>query len=63
MKASELISLSDSELADKLKTLKTSLLDLRLSIPYNSEKDTSKVRKLKKETARIYTILNERKKS
>jgi len=63
MKASELISLSDSELADKLKTLKTSLLDLRLSILYNSEKDTSKVRKLKKETARIYTILNERKKS
>ena len=61
MKMDELKKLSDSELSGKLVELKTELQDKRLAVQNNTEKNTSLLSKLRKDTARIYTIMNERK--
>ena len=63
MKFKELKKLNNDELNLKLNEFKDQYLDKKLSILNNSLSDTSVLRKLRKDTARIYTILNERKKS
>jgi ribosomal protein L29 len=61
MKIEELKKLSDTELSEKLVELKSELQDKRLAVQNNTEKNTSLLTKLRKDTARIYTIMNERK--
>lgn len=53
--------LTNQELIEKLDQITVDLLDKRLLILNNSLKDTSVLGKLKKDTARIRTIINERK--
>ena len=61
MKVNELRKLKDEELRDKINDLNSEYLDKKLSILNNSLSDTSVLQKIKKDTARIHTILNERK--
>ncbi len=61
MKVSELRKLKDEELREKINDLNSEYLDKKLSILNNSLSDTSVLQKIKKDTARIHTILNERK--
>ena len=53
--------LTNQELIEKCDQMTVDLLDKRLLILNNSLKDTSVLGKLKKDTARIRTIINERK--
>jgi len=53
--------LTNQQLIEKLDQIIVDLLDKRLLILNNSLKDTSVLGKLKKDTARIRTIINERK--
>ena len=61
MKVEELKTLSDADLSVKLDELKLEIENKRLAIQNNTFKDTSILFKLRKDTARINTILNERK--
>ena len=61
MKVEELKTLSDADLSVKLDELKLEIENKRLAIQNNTFKDTSILSKLRKDTARINTILNERK--
>tara|TARA_A100001015_G_C14473739_1_gene512767 strand:+ start:278 stop:472 length:195 start_codon:yes stop_codon:yes gene_type:complete len=61
MKVSELRTLDKTELEKKIIDLNTEYLDKKFAILNNSLSDTSVLRKIKKDTARIHTIINERK--
>ena len=61
MKINDLRELKDEELNAKVKDLSTEYLDKKFSILNNSLSDTSVLRKIRKDTARIHTIINERK--
>ena len=61
MKVEELKKLSDADLSVKLDEIKLEIENKRLAIQNNTHKDTSILTKLRKDTARINTILNERK--
>ena len=61
MKISELRKLDASELNKKLTDLNTEYLDKKFAILNNSLSDTSVLNKIRKDTARIHTIINERK--
>jgi len=61
MKINDLRKLKDDELKTKIKDLSTEYLDKKFSILNNSLSDTSVLRKIRKDTARIHTIINERK--
>lgn len=61
MNINDLRKLKDDELKDKIKDLSTEYLDKNFSILNNSLSDTSVLRKIRKDTARIHTIINERK--
>ena len=61
MKVDELKKLSDADLSEKLDEIKLEIENKRLAIQNNTFKDTSILTKLRKDTARINTILNERK--
>jgi len=61
MKVDEIKKLSNEDLLEKLTELKVEIEDKRLAIQNNTHKDTSILSKLRKDTARINTILNERK--
>ena len=61
MKVEELKKLSDADLSVKLDEIKLEIENKRLAIQNNTFKDTSILSKLRKDTARINTILNERK--
>ena len=61
MKVDELKKLSDADLSLKLDEIKLEIENKRLAIQNNTFKDTSILSKLRKDTARINTILNERK--
>ena len=52
---------TSEKLQEKLIELNTQYLDKKLGINNNTEKDTSVLNKIKKDTARIKTILSERK--
>ena len=60
MKIADIRKLKDEELVEKLVELKTEYLDKKLAILNNSENNTSVLNKLRKDTARINTVLNER---
>jgi ribosomal protein L29 len=55
--------LDDKELILKLEENKKEYIDKKLAILNNQLQDTSVLNKIKKDTARIKTLLNERKQS
>ena len=57
----ELSKLSDEELASKIKESKKELFDLRLKQSTGSLEKPSRIHELRKNIARMNTILNERK--
>ncbi len=61
MKAVELRKLSDEELNEKIKAGKAELLNLRMQNARGSLEKPDKINLLKKDIARMLTILNERK--
>ena len=61
MKVEELKKISDADLSEKLDQIKVEIENKRLAIQSSTFKDTSILSKLRKDTARINTILNERK--
>ncbi len=60
-KLKELRALSDEELTKKIKESKKELFDLRLKISTGTLEKPSNVEELRKDIARMKTILNERK--
>lgn len=60
MKINELRKLSDKELQDKVIESKRELFDLRLKQSTGSLDKPSKIKELRKEVARMKTILRER---
>ena len=61
MKTSEIRALTDEEILAKIKAGKAELLDLRMQNAKGSLEKTDKINLLRKEVARMMTILNERK--
>ena len=61
MKVNELRKLDDNGLQQKLNELSEEYLDKKFAILNNSLSDTSVLNKLRKDTARIRTIISERK--
>ena len=60
MKPSEVRGLSDAELQDKLKELKSELFNLRFQIATMKLENPMRVRQVKKDIARVHTIRTER---
>ena len=60
MKASELRELSVEELQTKLTELKTELFNLRFQLAVNQLENTSRIGAVKKDIARVSTILRKR---
>lgn len=60
MKPSEVRGLSDAELHDKLKELKSELFNLRFQIATMKLENPMRVGQVKKDIARVHTILTER---
>ena len=60
MKASELRELSVEELQTKLTELKTELFNLRFQLAVNQLENTSRIGAVKKDIARVSTILRQR---
>lgn len=61
MKINELRKLSTEELTAKVAETKRELLDLRIKNATGALEKPSKIRELKKDVARMKTIINERK--
>ena len=61
MKLNEQIKLSTEELNNKISESKRELLDLRLKNATGTLEKPSKIKELKKDVARMKTIINERK--
>lgn len=61
MKINELRKLSTEELTEKISESKRELLDLRLKNATGALEKPCKIREMKKDVARMKTILNERK--
>lgn len=61
MKINELRKLSTEELNEKISEFKRELLDLRLKNATGALEKPSKINELKKDVARMKTIINERK--
>ena len=60
MTIKELRELTTEELRDKLSGLRKELIDLEFKIRTAQESDTSSSRKVKKDIARMLTIINEK---
>jgi large subunit ribosomal protein L29 len=60
MKSTELRELSDEELIDKDQELKDQLFKLKFQHALGQLEDAMKMKNIKKDRARILTILNER---
>lgn len=60
MKAQEIRQLSNEEILEKIKTLKSELLNLRMQQARGALEKTHKLSALKKDIARMMTILKER---
>jgi large subunit ribosomal protein L29 len=58
--AEELRELSDSELAERYDQTKRQLFDLRFALVTGQLDDTSRLRKLRREVARVLTVQRER---
>lgn len=60
MKAQEIRQLSNEEILEKIKNLKSELLNLRMQHARGALEKTHKLSALKKDIARMMTILKER---
>ena len=60
MKASNIRELSDSELLRKLKDLKEELFNLRFQLATGQMENTNVIRGVKKDIARVMTIMRQR---
>ncbi len=61
MKISEIRALSVDELNAKLKELKTELFNLRFQLAINQLENTNRIPEVKRDIARVMTILSEKK--
>ena len=61
MKANEIRKMSQEEIEKKIKDSKSELLDLRMKAATGNLEKPSKLDAIKKDVARMMTILNERK--
>lgn len=61
MKINKIREMSSPELENEVKELKNELFKLKFSLATNGLQDTSKIKKVKKDIARIKTIITERK--
>jgi len=59
MKASEIRELTAEELQNKLKTLKEELFNLRFQLAINQLENPTRIKAVKKDIARVLTVLNE----
>lgn len=62
MKASEMRNLSNAELEKRLKDLKAELFNLRFQLAINQLENPMRISSVKKDIARILTILRENEK-
>ena len=60
MKASEIRALSAEELAAKLGDLKKDLFNLRLQLATNQLDNTNKITEVKRDIARVNTVIREK---
>jgi large subunit ribosomal protein L29 len=60
MKAAELRSLSDGELQTKLDEIYEEMMNLRFNMSIGQQRDITRLTELKRDVARIKTILRER---
>ena len=60
MKASELRDLTDGELQAKLDEAYEELMNLRFNLSIGQQKNTNRIKDVKRDIARIKTILRER---
>ena len=60
MKPKEIRDLSDQELLEKLKSLKAELFNLRFQHAAMQLENPMRIRQVKKDIARVHTILTER---
>ncbi|MDX1607640.1 MAG: 50S ribosomal protein L29 [Candidatus Spechtbacterales bacterium] len=60
MKAKELNKRSDKELQKLLNDKKSRVVELKMNIASGNVKNVSEMREVKKDIARVYTILTER---
>ena len=60
MKVSEIKALSNEELSTKLKDLKSELFNLRFQLAINQLENPMRIKAVKKDIAKILTILRER---
>ncbi len=61
MKINEIRELSVEELNAKLKELKTELFNLRFQLAINQLENTNRIPEVKRDIARVMTILSEKK--
>ena len=61
MKATELRNLTVEQLNEKLKELKTELFNLRFQLAINQLENTNRIPEVKRDIARVMTILSEKK--
>ncbi|HNW46160.1 MAG TPA: 50S ribosomal protein L29 [Thermotogota bacterium] len=60
MKAQEIRGLTDQELVQKMEALKKDLMNLRFQLALKQLDNTNKMKSVKRDIARIKTILTER---
>lgn len=63
MKANEIRDMNTTDIEKKIVDLKKELFDLRFQAAVGQLEDTAKLSKVKKDIARMYTIITEREKS
>lgn len=63
MKANEIREMNTTDIKTKIEDLKKELFDLRFQAAVGQLEDTAQLSKLKKDIARMYTIITEREKS
>jgi len=61
VKAKEIRELSVEELNNKLKELKTELFNLRFQLAINKLENTNRITEVKRDIARVLTVLQEKK--
>jgi large subunit ribosomal protein L29 len=61
VKAKEIRELSVEELNNKLKELKTELFNLRFQLAINQLENTNRITEVKRDIARVLTVLQEKK--
>lgn len=60
MKPEEIRDMSDHELSDKLKDLKSELFNLRFQLAINQLENPMRMKVVKKDIARVKTVMRER---